>query len=180
MTEESRMTRLPHCPRLLWLLGAILALTSCTYEAQIRRLAPAEQAEFRAYHKIMTASQACTYLTKATAAERTAYAHELGLAQRFQALAAQDRAAVLAGYPVQGMSTDAMRFLWGTPYAQKGRTNHYEHWYYVGASLSLAASGNQYHNFGNWVDAYFEDGRLVWWVDFIPTTNDASGDCNGC
>lgn len=174
------MTRLPHFLRLIWLLGAILVLTSCTYEAQIRQLAPAEQAEFRAYRKIMTASQARTYLAKATAAERTAYARELGLVQRFQALAAQDREAVLAGYPRKGMSTEAMRFLWGEPYAHKGRTNHYEHWYYLGSSVALATSGNQHYNFGNRVDAYFEDGRLVWWVDFIPSTNDDGSDCNGC
>ncbi len=174
------MTRLPHCFRLIWLLGAMMALTSCTYEAQVRLLAPAEQAEFHAYRKIMTASQARTYLAKTTPAERTAYARELGLVQRFQALAAQDREAVLAGYPRKGMSTEAMRFLWGEPYAQKGRTNHYEHWYYLGSSLSLTASGNQYQNFGNWVDAYFEAGRLVWWVDFIPSTNDTGSDCAGC
>ena len=174
------MTRLPHLLRLLWLLGAIMVLASCTYEAQLRRLAPAEQAEFYAYRKIMTASQARTYLAKATAAERTVYARELGLAQRFQALAAQDREAVLAGYPRKGMSTEAMRFLWGEPYARKGRTNHYEHWYYLGSSLSLTAFGNQHHNFGNWVDVYFEEGRLLWWVDFIPSTNDSNSDCAGC
>jgi hypothetical protein len=174
------MTRLPHLLRLLWLLGAIMTLISCTYEAQIRRLAPAEQDEFRAYRKIMTASQARTYLAKTTTEERTAYARELGLVQRFQALTAQDREAVLAGYPIKGMSTEAMRFLWGEPYARKGYTNHYEHWYYLGSSLSLTSSGNQHYNFGNRVDTYFEEGRLVWWVDFIPSTNDASSDCAGC
>jgi hypothetical protein len=174
------MTRLPHLFRLLWSLSAVVALASCAYEAQVRQLAPAEQAEFRAYRKIMTTSQAHTYLAKATAAERTAYAHELGLVQRFQALAAQDRQAVLAGYPVQGMSTEAMRFLWGEPYAQKGRTNHYEHWYYLGSSLALATSGNQHYNFGNRVNVYFEEGRMVWWMEFIPSTNDDGSDCQGC
>jgi hypothetical protein len=174
------MTRLPPLLRLIWLLGAIIVLASCTYEAQVRRLAPAEQAEFRAYRKIMTASQAGTYLAKATAAERTAYMHELGLAQRFQTLATQDREAVLAGYPIKGMSTEAMRFLWGEPYAQRGRTNYYEHWYYLGSSIALATSGNQHYNFGNWVDAYFEAGRLVWWVDFIPSITDDGSDCVGC
>jgi hypothetical protein len=174
------MPRLPHVLRLLWLLGASMALASCAYEAQVQRLAPAEQAEFRAYRKIMTASQTRTYLARATPAERTAYAQELGLVQRFQALAAQDRQAVLAGYPVQGMSPEAMRFLWGEPYLQKGRTNHYGHWYYLGSSLALATSGNQYYNFGNWVDVYFEDGRLLWWKEFIPSTNDDGSDCAGC
>jgi hypothetical protein len=155
-------------------------LISCTYEAAVQRLAPAEQAEFRAYQKIMTAPQARAYLAKATAAERTAYAHELGLAQRLLALTALDREAVLAGYPRKGMSTEAMRFLWGKPYAQQGRTHHYEHWYYLGSSFSLATLGNQQYDFGARVDAYFEEGRLVWWLDFIPSFNDASGDCQGC
>lgn len=174
------MTHLLPVFRLAWLLGAIMALASCMYEAQIQRLAPAEHADFRAYSMIMTAPQARTYLAKATAAERTAYARELGLAQRFQALTAQEREAILAGYPMQGMSTDAMRFLWGEPYAQEGHTNHYEHWYYVGSSISLSTSGNQYYNFGNWVDVYFEAGRVAWWVEFIPSTNDDHSECEGC
>jgi hypothetical protein len=174
------MTCLPLLLRRICLLGAIMALASCTYEAQVRRLAPAEQAEFHAYRKIMTASQARTYLAKATAAERTAYVHALGLAQRFQALTAQEREAVLAGYPRKGMSTEALRFLWGEPYAQRGWTNHYEHWYYLGSSVALATTGNQHYNFGNRVEAYFEDGRLAWWLDFIPSTNDDASDCAGC
>jgi len=174
------MTRLPHVLRLVWLLGVITALASCTYEAQVQRLTPAEQAEFRAYRHVMTAPQARTYLAKATMAERTAYARELGLVQRFQALAAQDREAILVGYPIRGMSIEAMRFLWGEPYAQTGRTNHYEHWYYVGSSVSLATSGNQPSDFGNWVEVYFEAGRVAWWVELIPSTNDDGSDCAGC
>jgi hypothetical protein len=174
------MRRLPYFLHLLWLLAASIALASCAYEAAVQRLAPAEQAEFRAYQKIMTAPQAHTYLAKASAAERTAYAHQLGLAQRLQALAGLDREAVLAGYPRRGMSTEAMRFLWGEPYAQQGRTNHYEHWYYLGSSLSLSSFGNQSHDFGARVDAYFEAGQLVWWLDFIPSFNDGGADCQGC
>jgi hypothetical protein len=164
----------------LWLLGASIALTSCTYKAAVQRLTPAEQAEFRAYEKIMTAPQARTYLAKTTVAERTAYAHELCLAQRFQALTGLDCEAVLAGHPRKGMRTEAMRFLGGAPYEQQGRSNHYEHWYYLGSPLSLATYGNQHHSFGARVDAYFEEQRLVWWIDCIPSFNDASGDCQGC
>jgi hypothetical protein len=156
-------------------------MTGCSYEAEIRRLVAAEQVEFHTYRKIMTTSQARTYLAQASAAERTNYTYEIGLAQRFQALPEHDRAAILAGFPRQGMSPEGMRFLWGEPYAQTGRINRYENWYYVGSSLSLAASGTQYNNFGTWVNVYFEDGRVAWWVDFVPSVNDdSSPDCQGC
>jgi len=174
------MTRLPQCLRLLWLVGVIMAITSCMYDAAVRRLAPTEQAEFRAYSKIITAAQARTYLAKATAAERAAYARELGIAQRSQALAPQDREAVLAGYPRQGMSTEAMRFLWGEPYTQEGHTNHYEYWHYLGSSLSLTTYGRLHQNFGTRVDVYFVEGRVAWWVDFVPSGDDASEGCDNC
>jgi len=165
---------------LIWLASASMVLSGCTYEAAVQRLAPAEQREFHAYRKLMTGAQVRTYLARASAAERDAYMHELGLVQRFQALTAEDRETVLAGHPRVGMSTEAMRFLWGEPYAQDGHANHSEHWYYLGASLGLAAYGNQYQNFGTRVDVYFVDGRVVGWVDFVPTTNDESDDCVGC
>jgi hypothetical protein len=60
-------------------LGALLGLTACSYEATLRHLSPAEQAEFALYHHRMTGVQQHTYLGKASAAARTAYLHELGL-----------------------------------------------------------------------------------------------------
>ena len=74
--------------RLRWvvvLMGSIMILSGCTYAA-IQRLSLEEQAEFHIYQKVMTPSQERTYLAKTTAAERTAYLREIGLAQRFQAL----------------------------------------------------------------------------------------------
>src|ERR687884_1238299 len=86
------------------LMGTMLVLTGCTYEAAIQRLSPAEQSEFYTYRHVMTAAQTRAYLAKATAAERTAYLREIGLAQRFQALDPQDRETVLSGWPRPGVS----------------------------------------------------------------------------
>ena len=158
-------------PHLRWagvLLGIGIALAGCTYAA-IQRLAPDERAEFHLYRKVMTAAQEQTYLSKATAAERTAYLHEIGLTQRLQALDPQDRDAVLGGVPRVGMSAEALLFLWGSPYYTAGNAQRYAHWYYLGSSFALADSGNQYTEFSNRVDVYLVDGRVVGWVDYVPT-----------
>jgi len=63
--------------------------TSCTYEAAVQRLSLAEQSEFFVYRNVMTPAQERAYLAKTIAVERTASLRELGLAQRFQALAAR-------------------------------------------------------------------------------------------
>ena len=98
------------------LIGTMVVLTGCTYDAALRQLSLAEQSEFHTYRKVMTTAQARTYLARATAAERTAYLQEIGLAQRFQALDPLDRDAVLGGVPRPGMSAEALLFLWGNPY----------------------------------------------------------------
>jgi hypothetical protein len=117
-----------HYRRFRWwigILGVLVGMTSCAYETAVRRLSTAEQAQFATYKKVMTSAQVRTYLQKATAVERTAYLAEIGLAQRFEALEALDREAVLSGRPLSGMRADALRFLWGEPYSTNGRTNHY-------------------------------------------------------
>lgn len=162
------------------LLCTTLVLTSCTYETAIRRLSPTEQAELHLYRHAMTSAQVRTYLAQATATERTVYLDKIGLAQRFQALDPLDRDAVRSGLPRRDMSAAALRFVWGEPYYTAGRARHYEHWYYLGSSIGLATSGNQYGRFGNMVDVYLVDDRVVGWVDFTPTTDDNSSDCVGC
>src|SRR5215211_3108113 len=105
-------------PFLRWvvmLMGGIMILSGCTYAA-MQKLSLDEQAEFHLYQKVMTPSQERAYLAKATAAERTAYLREIGLAQRFQALDPVDREAVRGGAPRVGMSAEALLFLWGIPY----------------------------------------------------------------
>ena len=149
------------------LLGALVALTGCTYAA-VQRLPLDEQAAFHTYSKVMTGVQVHTYLAKATPTERAAYVQKIGVLQRFQALDPADRAAVLHGIPHVGMSAEALRFLWGDPYDTAGDARRYAHWYYLGSSFSMAASGNQYRDFGNRVDVYLVKGQVVGWVDYHP------------
>src|SRR5499433_2059050 len=161
------------CRRLLLLIsvwmGTMVVLTGCTSDAAIQRLSLAEQSEFYTYRHVMTPAQERTYLAKATAAERTAYLSEIGLAQRFQALDPSDRETVKGGIPRVGMSAEALLFLWGEPYYTSGDAHRYAHWYYLGSSLGLAGYGNQYYNYGNRVDVYLVAGQVTGWVDYIPS-----------
>ena len=147
------------------LLCILVALTGCTYAA-MQKLSLNEQTEFHIYRKVMTGTQTHTYLARPSAAERTAYLRQIGLAQRFEALDPLDREAVLSGIPRVGMSAEALLFLWGEPYYTAGDAQRYAHWYYRGSSLGLAEYGNEYSNFGNRVDVYLVDGRVVDWVDY--------------
>ena len=158
-------------PFLRWvvvLLGSTMTLSGCTYAA-IQRLSLDEQAEFHIYQKVMTPLQERAYLAKATAAERTAYLREIGLAQRFQALDPVDRETVRGGAPRVGMSAEALLFLWGIPYYTAGDASRYAHWYYLGSSFSLATYSNQYYRSGNRVDVYLVAGQVVGWVDYAPS-----------
>jgi hypothetical protein len=149
--------------------GIIVMLAGCTYRAELERLTPEERTAFYAYNKVMTPRQAHTYLTKATTAERAAYLEEIGLAQRFQALDPEDRATVLAGFPKEGMSGEALRFLWGRPLYERGNPGHYEYWYYWGSAFSLGEHGTSHTEVGSQVTVYLTDGRVVWWRETVPT-----------
>ena len=153
------------------LLGTLTVLTGCTYDAAVQRLSLAEQSEFHTYNKVMTPSQVRTYLAKATAAERTAYLSQIGLAQRLQALDPVDRDTVLSGLPRVGMSAEALRFVWGDPYYAAGDARRYAHWHYLGSSLALGESGNQYRQSSNLVDVYLVAGHVVGWVDYSPSSD---------
>lgn len=158
----------------LGLVGLVwIVLTGCAVDTALRRLSPAEQSEFRIYRKVMTWSQERAYLAQTSAAARTAYLYEIGLAQRFQALDAADQDAIRAGWPQPGMSAEALRFLWGEPYYTSGDARRSAHWYYLGSSFDLAAYGNQYLTSGNRVDVYLTDGRVVGWVDYTPSDPDS-------
>ena len=109
----------PLLPWICLLLGVWAVGTGCTSDAALQRLSPPEQAEFFLYRNAMTGTQEHAYLAKATAAERTAYLSEIGLAQRFQALDAFDQEAIRSGVPRVGMSADALLFLWGNPTTQR-------------------------------------------------------------
>ena len=66
------------------LLGSMVVLAGCTYDAAIQQLSPVKQAELSPYRNIMTAGQMHTYVAHPTAAARTSYLQKLGLVQRFQ------------------------------------------------------------------------------------------------
>ena len=169
--------------RQLWcwvgvVLGIFVGLTGCVYNAEVRQLSLAEQAEFHTYNKVMTGIQARTYLARPSAAERTAYLRQIGLAQRFEALDPLDRDAVQGGFPRVGMSAEALRFVWGEPYYTEGDARRSAHWHYLGSSLSLGASSNRYGNLSNRVDVYLTDGKVVSWVDG-PSPDDEKGGSEG-
>jgi hypothetical protein len=161
-------------------LGVLLGRTACTYEAALRHLSPAEQAEFALYHRRMTGRQEHSYLAQASTAERTAYFQALGLVQRFQALAPRDREAVQQGSPQVGMSAEALLFVWGTPYATEGDARRAAHWHYLGSSLGRSASNNPRLGFGHRVDVYLVEGKVVGWVDAPLDTQGPSDGCPGC
>src|SRR5439155_24525287 len=150
------------------LLGMVVVLAGCTYDAAIQRLPPAEQAAFALYRHVMTASEVHTYVAQPTAAARTAYLQKLGLVQRFQALAPLDQEAIRSGLPRVGMSADALLFLWGEPYNTAGDARRYAHWYYLGSSFAQSSSGYHPLDFGNRVVVYFVGGKVEGWVDVSP------------
>jgi hypothetical protein len=158
------------------LMGTIVILTGCTSDAAIQRLSLAEQSEFYTYRRVMTPTQERTYLAKATAAERTAYLSEVGLAQRFQALDPQDRDTVLSGLPRQGMSAEALLFIWGEPYYTAGDARLSAHWHYLGSSFARGFSIYPRGGFGNRVDVYIVAGKVVGWVDAAPSIDENAGD----
>ena len=168
------------CQRLLLLIGVLMGtiviFAGCTYDAAIQRLSLAEQSEFYTYRHVMTPAQERTYLAKATAAERTAYLSEIGLAQRFQALDPQDRATVLSGLPHPGMSAEALLFVWGEPYYTDGDARRSAHWHYLGSSFGRGHSMYPVGGFGNRVDVYLVAGKVVGWVDVAPSTEENQGD----
>ncbi len=75
-----RITMLSLCCTLAWLAG-------CAGHFDYKRLPTAEQELYRAYSQVMTNKQSRTYLGLSSAAERAAYASEIGVAQQLEALA---------------------------------------------------------------------------------------------
>ena len=158
--------------RLLAFFGALLVFASCSYRAAMDKLPPEERAEFRAHSKVMTSRQIRTYLAKPTPDARAAYLEEIGSAQRFAALDLEDRESVLAGHIRVGMSSEALRFLWGEPYDIKGYVGRYENWFYNGSAYDLAKAPTVNEDFGTVVQVRLIDGRVKWWLETVPTEFD--------
>jgi hypothetical protein len=157
------------------MVGVLIGLVGCSYQAAVQQLPPEERTAFRAYSQIMTAGQARTYLAQETPAARAAYLQQIGVAQRFQTLTPVDRDSVLDGYIRKGMSAEALRFLWGEPYYTRGYTGHYEYWHYLGSPLVLADRGNSYTEVGTTVIVYLVDDKVDWWLETTPTGIDKGG-----
>jgi len=77
------------------------------------------------------------------------------------------------------MSADALRFLWGEPYATAGDARRYAHWHYLGSSLNRSPSGPHPWDFGNRVDVYLVAGKVVGWVEAPPSTIGMSSGASG-
>jgi hypothetical protein len=77
-------------------------------------------------------------------------------------------------------NAEALRFVWDEPYYTVGDARRSAHWHHLGASFGRSASDNPRWGFGNRVDVYLVDGKVVGWVDVAPTTEDAKGGCDGC
>jgi hypothetical protein len=157
------------------MVGTLIVLSGCAYQAAVQRLPPEERTAFRAYSKIMTTGQARTYLAQETPAARAAYLQQIGVAQRFHDLTPLDQDAVLDGYIRKGMSADALRFLWGYPYHTRGYTGHYEYWHYLGSAFNLADRGNSYTQAGTVVIVHLVDDKVDWWLETTPTGIDKGG-----
>ena len=152
----------------LWVLSlSLLLLAGCTPLPGYTQLAAAEQGLYRVYSRVMTPGQRRAYLAWPTAAERAAYARQVGAAQRFEALSAADRATVLGGYPVVGMSRQALLLLWGEPHSRQG-PEQYERWYYYGDEFSLAEPGYHARLQASLMEVALEAGTVVWWAQRVP------------
>jgi hypothetical protein len=165
---------------LLWvsvLMGTMLLLTGCiyNYDAAVQQLSPAEQTEFAIYRHIMTGAQTRTYLAKASAAERTAYLSQIGLAQRFQRLDPVDRETVQSGAPRVGMSAEALLFVWGDPADTAGDARYYARWHYFGSSLWRSTNYHPWET-SNRVEVYLAKGKVLGWVDTINEDHGGESD----
>ena len=165
--------------RLVWVTVALALLTGCAYERAVNHLSPEERNAFWAYRKVMRSSQEKTYLSKPDEAARLAYLRDIGVKQRFEALDAQDREAVLHGFIRQGMRADALYFLWGEPEGTSGARGKWEYWLYRGFASDLFEHGNQSHSGSSQVRVFLVDNRLEWWTQELPEGDDDASDSGG-
>jgi hypothetical protein len=160
------------CVRHLSCLVFLCLFAGCAAQPAYTQLPASEQGRYRAYSRVMTPRQLRTYLDLPTAAERDAYASQVGAAQALQSLSAADRAAVLHGYPFEGMSAEALRLLWGEPVSRRGPAFD-ERWFYYGDAFSLAEPG--FHaraQAGTIMEVALADGKVQWWQERVPTEPD--------
>lgn len=156
------------CVRHLSYVVLLCLFAGCAAQHAYTQLPAAEQERYRAYSRVMTSRQLRTYLDLPTPAARDAYARQVGAAQALESLSAADRAAVLGGYPFEGMSAEALRLLWGDPVSRRGPAFD-ERWFYFGDAFSLAEPG--FHSraqAGTVMEVALEDGKVQWWQERVP------------
>jgi outer membrane protein assembly factor BamE (lipoprotein component of BamABCDE complex) len=100
----------------------------------------------------------------------------MALVQRFEALEPLDREAIRSGAPRVGMSTEALRFVWGGPYYTEGDARRSARWHYLGSSFGRSGFDNPRWDFSQRVEVYLVNGKVVGWVDVAPTTPESSSD----
>lgn len=158
--------------RLRYRIGGLLSVTwlilaGCASQHSYQHLPTAEQELYRAYSQVMTLKQSQTYLSLSTAAQRQAYAREVGVSQKLDALSPEERQAVLHGDVFKGMSGDALRFVWGDPCRKEGPPA-YQTWYYHGPVFSLPGAG---WNCSGGADTITEvtlvNGKVDGWIEHI-------------
>jgi hypothetical protein len=146
-----------------WLLMlALSVLSGCAMQQAYNQLPPEEQARFRAYSRLMSSSQSRTYLQLPSAAERAAFAQEVGVSQELDSLSEADRTAVLQGQPFQGMSAQALRLLWGMPCWQWG-PEAFQRWLYYGSTFDLARVGWNCRRGNTITEVELADSQVRWW-----------------
>lgn len=153
-----------------WLISIVLLMSVGCAGRDYRTLPVAEQTLYRAYSQVMTGAQSRQYLTRSTASERQAYAEEIGVAQRFEALSPEEQEAVLGGVVFKGMNAEALEFVWGPPCRSEG-TKANGRWYYEGPAFALPEVGwNCGASESTFVEVQLADGKLEWWAERIRTT----------
>jgi hypothetical protein len=146
-----------------WLLVlALSVLVGCAMHQAYNQLPPEEQARFRAYSRLMSSSQSRTYLNLASAAERAAFAQQLGVSDELDSLSEADRTAVLQGQPFQGMSAQALRLLWGMPCWEWG-PEAFQRWFYYGHAVTLARLGWHCRGDSTITEVALENNQVRWW-----------------
>jgi hypothetical protein len=156
----------------LWCCLVLGLFVGCAAPRAYTQLPAAEQERYRAYSRVMTSPQLHTYLDLPTAAEREAYARQVGAAQAVESLSEADRAAVLRGYPFEGMSAEALRLLWGDPVSRRGPAFD-ERWFYFGDAFSLAEPGFHSRTQASTVmEVALADGKVQWWQERVPADPD--------
>ena len=92
--------RLAH--HLRWMIIIALVLHTACSSYNYQHLPTVEQELYRAYSQVMSHRQRRTFLALSTTAEREAFAKEIGVAQRFDALSPEEQQAVLYGQAFKG------------------------------------------------------------------------------